>query len=156
LFFIFPVCDSFVFINLFQTETRRMRLIHYCSLEPLDQEDLQRIAKIKEDYNGERSFWDRIKLWRKSDIIDGLEPAEARWGFTRVRSEDERKRLMLALARISQVTPHVTWIIFDDGNGGGEILMRAGKVLNGKSEKRRTRISRRENEARADKCDHSV
>jgi len=33
-----------------------MRLIHYLSLDPLDEEDIQRIAKIKEEYNEEKSF----------------------------------------------------------------------------------------------------
>lgn len=106
-----------------------MRLIHYLSLDPLDEEDIQRIAKIKEEYNGEKSFWDRIKLWKKSDIIDGLEPGGARWGFTRVRSDAERAKLMNALKKISEVTPQTTWVVFDDGDGGKEIMLRGGKII---------------------------
>ncbi len=99
------------------------------SLDPLDEEDIQRIAKIKEEYNEEKSFWDRIKLWRKSDIIEGLEPGEARWGFTRVRSDAELAKLMNALKKISEVTPQTTWIIFDDGDSGKEIMLRGGKII---------------------------
>lgn len=108
-----------------------MRLIHYQSLEPLGEEDMQRIAKIKEEYNKKKSFWDRIKLWRKSEIVNEMEPGEARWGFTRVRSEAERDRLIETLKKISEATPQTTWVIFDDGDGGAEIVMRSGRVLNG-------------------------
>jgi len=108
-----------------------MRLVHYQTLEPLRDEELRALQRIKERYNENRGFWERIKLWRKGDILEGLEPADSRWGYTRVRTEAERQRLLLTLRRMSEATPGTTWIIYDEGNGGSELLLRGGRVVSG-------------------------
>jgi hypothetical protein len=108
-----------------------VRLIHYQTLEPLREEELQALRRIKEQYNENRGFWERIKLWRKGDILSGLEPQDSRWGYTRVRNEEDRQRLLLTLKRMSEATPNTTWIVYDDGDGGSELLLRGGKVIGG-------------------------
>ncbi len=108
-----------------------MRLVHYQTLEPLSEEDLKVLRRIKEQFNENKGFWERIKLWRKGDIIDELEPRDSRWGYTRVRNEEERQRLLWVLRQMSAATPGITWVIYDEGNGGSELLLRGGKVISG-------------------------
>jgi len=110
-----------------------MRLIHYQTLEPLDEEDLRILRKIKEEFNEGRGFWDRIKLWRKGDIIDELEPKDSRWGYTRIQREEDRERVLLTLKRMSEATPQTTWVLYEEGNGGTELILRRGKVISGTS-----------------------
>ena len=106
-----------------------MKLIHYQTLEAVGREDLRALGRIKDQFNERRSFFDRIKLWRKSDILDGLEPEDARWGFTRVRGEEDRLKVIMAIRRLSHATPRLTWVVYDEGNGGGEIVLRGGKPV---------------------------
>jgi hypothetical protein len=110
-----------------------MRLIHYQTLEPVGPEELQALKRIKERFNEGLGFWKRIKLWRKSDILEGLEPQESRWGFTQVQDEEERLRVLLTLKRMSEVAPGITWVVYDEGNGGTELIIRAGRVVSGTS-----------------------
>jgi hypothetical protein len=110
-----------------------MRLIHYQTLEPLGEEELRSIRKIKEEFNEGKGFWDRIKLWRKADILEGLEPEDSRWGYTRIQREEDRQAVLLTLKRMSEATPQTTWVVYDEGNGGVELVLRGGKVISGTS-----------------------
>jgi hypothetical protein len=110
-----------------------MKLIHYQTLEPVVKEELQSIRRVREPFNEGRGYWKRIKLWKKSDILEGLEPQESRWGFTQVEDDEERLRVLLTIKRMSEVAPRVTWIVYDEGNGGGELVLKAGKIVNGTS-----------------------
>jgi hypothetical protein len=111
----------------------RMKLIHYQTLESIGPEEFQALRRIKEQFNEGRGFWKRIKLWRKSDLLEGLEPRESRWGFTRIEDEQERLRLLLTIKRMSEATPGVTWVVYDESNGGTELVIRAGRVVSGTS-----------------------
>lgn len=105
-----------------------MRLVHYQTLEAVGTEELQTLCRIRGWFNESRSFFDRVKLWRKSDIMDGLKPKDARWGFTRTRDEEDRSQLLSVIRRMSQATPHLTWVVYDDGNGG-EFVLRGGRQV---------------------------
>ncbi len=104
-----------------------MNLIHYQTLEAVDLEELQALRAVKAQFNEQRSFWGRIKLWEKSDILAGLEPKGARWGFTRVRDDHDRLQVVLTIRRMSQVTPRLTWVLYDEGDGGKEVVLRGGR-----------------------------
>ena len=106
-----------------------MKLVHYQTLETVNPEELQALRAIKEGFNERRGFWERIKLWRKSDILDGLEPRGARWGFTRVRDDEDRLRVVLAMRRMSQATPRLTWVLYDEGDGGKEVVLKGGRSV---------------------------
>lgn len=104
-----------------------MDLIHYQTLEAVTPEELRALRAIKEQFNVGRSFSERVKLWRKSDILEGLEPLGARCGFTRVRDDEDRLLIISAIRQISAATPRLTWLLYDEGNGGREIMLRGGK-----------------------------
>ncbi|MDI6883711.1 MAG: hypothetical protein QMD00_01000 [Hadesarchaea archaeon] len=106
-----------------------MKLIHYQTLEAVDPEELQALRIVKEQFNERRSFWERIKLWEKSDILAELEPKGARWGFTRVRDDRDRLQVVLTLRRMSQATPRLTWVLYDECNGGKEVVLRGGNPV---------------------------
>ncbi len=106
-----------------------MKLIHYQTLEDVGEEELRLLLRIKSKFNEDRGFWDRIKLWRKSDILNGLEPSDARWGFTRAKDGDDRRRLILAIRNMSKTTPRLTWVLYDDNNGGKEIVLKGGVTV---------------------------
>ncbi|MEW6222940.1 MAG: hypothetical protein AB1476_06560 [Candidatus Hadarchaeota archaeon] len=106
-----------------------MRIVHYQTLEPVGSEDLAAIRRIREGFNDGKGFWDRIKLWRKSDVLEGLQPRESRWGFTRAKSEKGKLALLGTLQRISEATPGLTWVIYDDGNGGKELILKGGRAV---------------------------
>lgn len=106
-----------------------MRLIHYQTLETVGPEELRALRALKEEFNSQRSFNERIKLWRKSDILEGLEPRDARWGFTQVRNDEERLRVVLLVQRMSAATPKLTWVLYDEGNGGREVVLKGGKPV---------------------------
>ena len=78
-------------------------MIHYQTLEPVRNDDLQILSRIRSKFNEDRNFWERLKLWRKSDILEGLEPSEARWGFTRPRDDGDRLRIVTAIKEMSRV-----------------------------------------------------
>ena len=106
-----------------------MELIHYQTLEAVDPEELRALRALKEEFNSQRSFKERIKLWRKSDILEGLEPRDARWGFTQVRNDEEKLRVILAVQRMSAATPRLTWVLYDEGDGGREVVLKGGKPV---------------------------
>ena len=99
-----------------------MQLVHYQTLEAVNPEELRALQAIKERFNEQRDFWGKIKLWRKADILEGLEPSGARWGFTRVSSDAERQQVLSTIRRMSEATPRLTWLIYDEANGGKEIV----------------------------------
>jgi hypothetical protein len=106
-----------------------MELIHYQTLEAVGPDELQVLRVVKEEFNVQRAFNERIKLWRKSDILDGMEPRGARWGFTRARDDEERLRVVLTVRRMSAATPRLTWLLYDEGDGGREVVIKAGKPV---------------------------
>ena len=106
-----------------------MELIHYQTLEAVCPEELRALQALKEEFNAQRSFNERIKLWRKSDILEGMEPRDARWGFTQVRSHEERLRVALTVRRMSAATPRLTWVLYDEGDGGREVMLKGGKLV---------------------------
>ncbi|MFH1821414.1 MAG: hypothetical protein ABH852_03095 [Methanobacteriota archaeon] len=106
-----------------------MKLVHYQTLEAVEPEELRQLVRIKARFNGERGFWERIKLWRKSDILEKLEPSGARWGFTRTRDDEDRLRLVLTLREMSQATPRLTWVLCDECNGGKEVVLKGGTAV---------------------------
>jgi hypothetical protein len=106
-----------------------MRCLHYQTLEPVGTEELGTIRRIRERFNDGKGFWERIKLWKKSDIVNGLEPQDSRWGFSRVRGERARLQLLQVIGRMSRATPSLTWVVYDDGDGGRELVIRGGRPV---------------------------
>jgi len=106
-----------------------MGLIHYQTLETVGPEELRALRAIKEEFNARRAFNERIKLWRKSDILEGMEPRGARWGCTRVRDNEDRLRIVLTVRRMSQATPNLTWLLCDEDNGGREVVLKGGRLV---------------------------
>ena len=92
-----------------------MGSIHYQTLEAVEPRELQVLRAIKEEFNAGKSPSERIKLWRKDDILTCLEPREARWGFSKVQ-DGGKERLLRALERMSEATPRLTWIVYDEGD----------------------------------------
>jgi len=58
-----------------------------------------------------------------------MEPGGARWGFTRARDEKDRLRLLTTLRKMSRATPRLTWVMYDEGNGGKEVVLKGGVVV---------------------------
>mgnify|MGYP001580113547 CR=1 FL=1 len=106
-----------------------MRLVHYQTIEAVGTEELQTLCRIRGRFNESRNFLDRVKLWRKSDIVEGLEPGDARWGFTRTHDDEDRFQVLSAIRRMSQVTPNLTWVVYDETNGGEEKVLRGGRQV---------------------------
>jgi len=103
-----------------------LKLVHYQTLEAVEPEELQRLLRIKTKFNEDRSFWERIKLWRKSDILQGLEPSGARWGFTRARDDEDKLKVFKTIREMSRTTPRLTWILYEESNGGKEVVLKGG------------------------------
>ena len=82
---------------------------------------------LKEHFNAGRGFGERIKLWRKADIVEGMEPGDARWGFTQARDEGEKLRVISTIRKMSAATPRLTWLIYDEENSGKEFTLKGGK-----------------------------
>ena len=106
-----------------------MKLVHYQTLEAVEPEELWQLNRIKARFNEDRSFWERIKLWRKSDILKRLEPSGARWGFTRARNNQDRLKLVLTIKEMSRATPRLTWVLYDEGDGGKEVVLKGGTAV---------------------------
>ena len=106
-----------------------MGLIHYQTLETVGPEELRALRVIKEEFNAQRTFSERIKLWQKSDILEGMVPRGARWGFTRVRDDEDRLRIVLTIRCMSWATPHLTWLLCDEGDGSREVVLKGGKPV---------------------------
>ncbi len=105
-----------------------MGLLHYQTLEAVESSELELLRWIAREYNAPRSPEKRIRLWRKGDILSCLEPQEARWGFTEVRGDDQRWRVMKILEKMSLAAPRLSWAIYEEGNGG-ELLLRGGELV---------------------------
>jgi hypothetical protein len=105
-----------------------MGLLHYQTLEAVESAELELLRWIAREYNTPRSPRKRIKLWRKGDILSCLEPQEARWGFTEVQGDDQRWRIMKTLEKMSLAAPRLSWVIYEEGNGG-ELVLRGGELV---------------------------
>ena len=103
-----------------------MGSIHYQTLEAVKPRELQVLQAIKERFNAGKDSSERIKLWRKDDILTCLEPREARWGFSRVH-DGGKERLFRTLELMSAATPRLTWIVYDE-DGLGEFTLKGGKL----------------------------
>ncbi|MBC7218591.1 MAG: hypothetical protein H5T49_00435 [Hadesarchaea archaeon] len=58
-----------------------------------------------------------------------MEPDGARWGFSRVKNEGDKKALLSVLKTMSQATPRLTWIMYDESNGGHELVLKGGSSV---------------------------
>ena len=110
------------------------RILHYQTEESVKVRELELLKEIMCKYNApRRSGGERIKLWRKSDILKCLTPPDALWGFTKVRDDGERDLVMKTINEMSIAAPRLTWVLYDE-NGSSEsreILVRDGKIING-------------------------
>ena len=110
------------------------RILHYQTEESVKVRELELLKGIMCKYNApRRSGGERIKLWRKSDILKCLTPPDALWGFTKVRDDGERDLVMKTINEMSIAAPRLTWVLYDE-NGSSEsreILVRDGKIING-------------------------
>jgi hypothetical protein len=110
------------------------RILHYQTEESVKVRELELLKEIICKYNApRRSGGERIKLWRKSDILKCLTPPDALWGFTKVRDDGERDLVMKTINEMSIAAPRLTWVLYDE-NGSSEnreILVRDGKIING-------------------------
>jgi hypothetical protein len=110
------------------------RILHYQTEESVKVRELELLKGIMCKYNAPRRSGDeRIKLWRKSDILKCLTPPDALWGFTKVRDDEERDLVMKTINEMSIAAPRLTWVLYDE-NGSSEsreILVRDGKIING-------------------------
>jgi hypothetical protein len=96
--------------------------------------ELELLKGIVCKYNApRRSGGERIKLWRKSDILKCLTPPDALWGFTKVRDDEERDLAMKTINEMSIAAPRLTWVLYDENGSSDsrEILVRDGKIING-------------------------
>jgi hypothetical protein len=105
-----------------------MGLLHYQTLEAVESGELEFLKWIAREYNALRSLKKCIKLWRKGDILSCLESQEARWGFTDVQDDDQRWRVMKTLEKMSLAAPRLSWVIYEEGNGG-ELVLRGGELV---------------------------
>jgi hypothetical protein len=110
------------------------RILHYQTEESVKVRELELLKGIMCKYNApRRSGGERIKLWRKSDILRCLTPPDALWGFTKVRDDEERDLILKTINEMSVAAPRLTWVLYDE-NGSSEsreILVRDGKIING-------------------------
>jgi hypothetical protein len=110
------------------------RILHYQTEESVKVRELELLKEIMCKYNApRRSGGERIKLWRKSDILKCLTPPDALWGFTKVRDNGERDLVIKTINEMSIAAPRLTWVLYDE-NGSSEsreILVRDGKIING-------------------------
>jgi hypothetical protein len=105
-----------------------MGLLHYQTLEAVESGELELLRWIVSEHNARQSSRQRIKLWRKGDILSCLEPQEARWGFTEVQDEEQRWRVMKTLEKMSLAAPRLSWVIYEEGSGG-ELVLRGGELV---------------------------
>jgi hypothetical protein len=91
--------------------------IHYQSLEGVKHEEMESIRRITGEYNRGMPQGKRVKLWKKSDILECLTPKDARWGFTRVNDERELKSFLRTLKSVSDMTPGISWLIYEEESG---------------------------------------
>ena len=108
------------------------RMLHYQTEEGVSVGEFRQLKEVVRKYNApRRSSGERIKLWRKSDILRCLTPADALWGFTKVHDDEERELVLKAVKEMSIATPRLTWVLYDE-NGSSEsreTIVRNGGVV---------------------------
>ena len=106
------------------------RMLHYQTEESVGIREFELLKGVMRKYNApRRSSGERIKLWRKSDILRCLTPPDALWGFTKVRDDAERELVLKAIREMSTAVPRLTWVLYDEnGSEGREITIRDGMV----------------------------
>lgn len=106
------------------------RMLHYQTEEAVGIRELELLKGVMRKYNApRRSSGERIKLWRKSDILRCLTPPDALWGFTKVRDDVERELVLKVIREMSAAVPRLTWVLYDEnGSEGGEITIHNGGV----------------------------
>lgn len=104
-----------------------MSLLHYQTLQEVTSEELMALRRVASEYNAQRNFEERIKLWRKDDILACLEPGEARWGFSKVY-DGGREQLFQTLEQMSAAVPRLTWVVYDEEQRK-EFVLRDGRVV---------------------------
>jgi len=108
------------------------RMLHYQTEEAVSFRELELLKGVIHKYNApRRSSGERIKLWRKSDILKCLTPAYALWGFTKIRDDAERELMLKTVREMSVVAPRLTWILYEE-NGQAEnkeVIIRDGEVV---------------------------
>jgi len=108
------------------------RMLHYQTEEAVNFRELELLKGVMRKYNApRRSSGERIKLWRKSDILKCLTPPDALWGFTKVRDDVERELVLKAIKEMSMAVPRLTWVLYDENgsSGGWETIIRNGGVV---------------------------
>mgnify|MGYP001070294833 CR=1 FL=1 len=108
------------------------RMLHYQTEESVSVRELELLKVVMCKYNApRRSSGERIKLWRKSDILKCLTPPDALRGFTKVRDDGERDLVMKAIREMSMAAPRLTWVLYDE-NGSSEsreVTIRNGEIV---------------------------
>lgn len=108
------------------------RMVHYQTEEGVSARELKLLKEVARRYNApRRSSGERIKLWRKSDILSCMTPPDALWGFTKVRDDAERELVFKAVREMSLASPRLTWVLYEDNGsaGGKEVILRNGGAL---------------------------
>ena len=108
------------------------RMLHYQTEEAVSAKEFEALKGVVRKYNApRRSSGERIKLWRKSDILRCLTPPDALWGFTKVRDDAERELMLKAVGEMSVATPRLTWVIYDENGSseGRETIIRNGEIV---------------------------
>jgi hypothetical protein len=108
------------------------RMLHYQTEEAVRTGEFELLKEVMHKYNApRRSSGERIKLWRKSDILNCLTPADALWGFTKIQDDADRELVLKAIREMSVVVPRLTWIIFEENGQAGnkEAILRNGEIV---------------------------
>lgn len=105
-----------------------MKLIHYQTLEAVAPAELMALQEIAGEFNAQRPLDGRIRLWRKDQILACMRPAKARWGFTSVENGG-REQILRAIEQMSAATPRLTWVLYEEGNGDYELVLKGGRAV---------------------------
>ena len=108
------------------------RMLHYQTEEAVSAGEFELLKEVMHKYNApRRSSGERIKLWRKSDILKCLTPADALWGFTKIHDDADRELMLKAVREMSVVAPRLTWILYEENGQAGnkEVIIRDGEVV---------------------------
>jgi len=105
-----------------------MKLIHYQTLEAVAPEELVALQELAEEFNAQRPLDERIRLWRKDQILACMRPAKARWGFTSVENGG-REHVLRAIEQMSAAAPRLTWVLYEEGNGDQELVLRGRRAV---------------------------
>jgi len=107
-------------------------MLHYQTEESVSVRELELLKVVMCKYNApRRSSGERIKLWRKSDILKCLTPADALWGFTKIHDDADRELMVKAIREMSVAAPRLTWILYEENGQAGnkEAILRNGEVV---------------------------